>query len=382
MIVRDKHPYQSLYMYSNNFEVQTIVGSFMQYFNSSEKINKAFQYLNNQDLEYRNLGMNDDSIQIEEPYVIFDYLYDKSGMRFEEMYPFKLSIKNFRTFLNGVNNFISKYETQQIPGLIPRKDFLNWTMAPNELIEKTYINKQFQKCNSILNEIGFNENRLELIEIMRFSPELIEELSNHISITNKESEKIKGLNFALSQVVNNGKYYGNIEGMMYSKILEYKIEEHNLPLSIRSEVGYRIGHRNFDISELNKLLTEWKTKLDDKEHLKKLLSELNLLELETEINQTFIRYPNLLIELEELLPKHTDVVSSNFLKEIIKEKIGSKQSSDNLKGYLKGRIIKHLIDKHQLSNENYKASEELRQWSFKNDWRLDAFEEYINNNMK
>ena len=382
MIVRDKHPYQSLFMYSNNFEVQMIVGSFMEHFNSSEKINKAYAYLNNPELDYRNLGMNDDSIQIEEKHVVFDYLYDKSDMRFEKLYPFKLDIENFKTFLNEVKDFITKYETQEIPGLVPRNDFLNWSVAPNEVIENSYLKKQFQKCNSILNEIGFDENKSELIDIMRFSPQLIDELQNHISITNNEIEKIKGLNLALKQVVKNGKYYGNIEGMMYSKILDFKIQEHNLPLSIRSELGYRIGHRNFDIAELDILLIEWKSKLDDKEHLKKLLSELNLLEFETEITQTFKRYPNLLIELEELWPKHRDVVSTKFLKEIIKEKIESQQSSENLKGYLKGRIINHLIEKHQLPNQNWKTWEELRQWSFKNEWGLNAFEEYINTNMK
>lgn len=382
MIVRDKHPYQSLFMYSNNFEVQTIVGSFMEYFNSSEKINKAYEYLNNQDLDYRNLGMNDDSIQIKEKHVVFDYLNDKSGMRFETMYPFKLNTEDFKTFLDGVKDFITKYETHQIPGLVPRKDFLNWSVVPNEVIENSYSKKQFQKCNSILNEIGFHENSSELIDIMRFSPQLIDELQNHISITNKESEKIKGLDLALKQVVKNGKYYGNIEGMMFSKILDYKINEYNLPESIRSEVGYRIGHRNFDIHKLNDLLIEWKSKLVDKEHIRNLLSELNLLELETELHKTFIRYPNLLVELEELLPKHRDEVSSNFLKEILISKIESQQSSDNMKGYLKGRIIKFLIEKHQLSNENWEASEELRQWSFKNEWGLKAFEDYINTNMK
>lgn len=382
MIVRDKHPYQSLFMYSNNFEVQTVVGSFMEYFNTSEKINKAYAYLNNPELDYRNLGMNDDSIQIEEKHVVFDYLYDKSGMRFEKLYPFKLDIENFKTFLDEVKDFITKYETQKIPGLVPRNDFLNWSVAPNEVIENSYLKKQYQICNSILNEIGFDQKNSELIDIMRFSPQLIDELQNHISITNKEIEKIKGINLALIQIVKNGKYYGNIEGMMYSKIMDYKIQEHNLPLSIRSELGYRIGHRNFDIAELDNLLIEWKSKLDDKEHLKELLSELNLLEFETEINQTFIRYPNLLIELEELLPKHRDVVSTKFLKEIIIEKIDSQQSSENLEGYLKGRIINHLIEKHKLPNENWKTSEEIRQWSFKNEWGLNAFEEYINTNMK
>lgn len=382
MIVRDKHPYQSLFMYSNNFDVQTIVGSFMEYFNSSEKINKAYEYLNNPKLEYRNLGMNDHSIQIEEPSVIFDYLYDKSGMRFEEMYPFKLSIEDFRFFLDGVKDFITKYETQQIPGLVPRKDFLNWTIAPNEVIERTYLKNQSQKCNSILDEIGFYENRYELIDIMRYSPELIDELQDHISITNKESEKIKGLYIALAQVVNNGNYYGNIEGMMYSKIIEYKIKEHNLPLSIRLEVGYRVGHRNFDIEQLNNLLIEWKAKLENESHISQLLNELDLIEYKEKLVHTFSRYPNLLVELGELIPNHREDISKEFLKEIVIQKIESDQSSENLKGYLKGRIIKYLIRKHKLNDENWETSEELRQWSFKNKWGLTEFEEYIKTNMK
>lgn len=369
-------------MYSNESEVQKSIGRFMQYFNTSEKIDNAFRMLNNRELEYRNLGMNDDSIQIDTDFITFDLLYDKSGMEFENLYPFKLSISDFRNLLDSAKGFIHKYENHKIPGLIHRRDFSEWSTAPNAQINEEYLKKNYNLCKSILEEIGILKGLKEAIEIMIYSPQLLEDLENHSNLTNRENAKLKGLRLAVEQTISNKGYYGNIEGMMYSKIIDFKLEDFNLPKSIRSEIGYRVGHRDFDVAKLDELLKDWVSKLSNQSLVENLINSIGLKEYEGQLIETFYKYPNLLIELEELLTKHKEKLSKEYLKEILKSKINSKNSSENLKGYLKGKIIKFLIEKYELPDDNWKSSEELRQWSFKNDWGLTEFEEYINQKMK
>src|SRR5688572_3065308 len=98
-------------MSSSNLEVGHILDGFMHYFDTSQKIEQAIKILNNPGLEYRNLGANDDSIQIETDSVIFDnYMYDKSGTQLESSYPFTLSLADFRKFLDSAYLFALKYE--------------------------------------------------------------------------------------------------------------------------------------------------------------------------------------------------------------------------------------------------------------------------------
>ena len=378
----DKDPYQTLYLYSNDFVVQKAIQGFIEYFNSSEKIEHAFEVINNQELNYKNLGMNDHSIQVNSECVIFDLLYDMTGRELDCIYPFKMSISDFRNFLERAKEFVFKYENHEIPGLVPRKDFLKWSTAPNDQINYQYLEKKNKLCKFLLMEIGISKRLEEAIDLMRYSPQLMADLKNHSTITHKNETKIKGLRLAVEQAIGYGAYHGNIEATMYAKIIELKLEELRLPKSIYFAICDRIGYRDYDIDKLDELLKDWTSKLNNENLIKGLITSLELEDLENEVNETFKKYPNLLIELEELLPKHTEKLSRIFMREILKAKINSENSSENLHGYLRGRMIKFLIDKHELSDENWKTSEELRQWSFKNEWGLTKFEEYINQNLK
>lgn len=381
MIVTYKHPYNWLYMYSNNFEAQTIIGGFMQYFNTTTKIDEAYSLLSQPDLEYRNLGCNDDSIKITNEFVEFDYYSDTKDFRLGNLYPYKLGHTEFKSFLDKAKIFLLKYEQLKIPGLIPKTEFAKWSIAPNEYIDSNYHDRKTKLNKDLLSEIGITSKTEKILQINSKYPQLFEDLKDHKSVTNGNPIKIKGLQLAILQTVDHDCYYGNIYGGMYSKIIDYKIEEYGFPKSIRSTIGYRVNHKEFETQKLDDLLETWKSKLENDQLKTNLIREIGLIGSKNEIEETFNRFPNLLIELEELLDNHKEELSRSLIKSILLEKIESEEDSENLSGHLRGQLIRHLLNQHKIDDKNWKYSEELSQWSFKNKWGLTEFEEYIKANI-
>lgn len=120
----------------SDYEFQLVQNYFFEYFTDFKKNNIILSKI--QKNVFEDFGSNDFSINFNNKEVVFDLFFDKYGMDIEKVLPYRISIVEFVSFLNDIQLFISKYESCQIPGIIPPSKLDTWSCVPNEYVKPEY----------------------------------------------------------------------------------------------------------------------------------------------------------------------------------------------------------------------------------------------------
>lgn len=117
-----------------------ILNRFMYIFSSLEKVESSINRINRvlDQNDRDNLGDNDFSVEINKDFVTFDLHWDKSDDPLEPYYPLKIPSEEFLHFLFELRDFIVKYESCQIPGIIPESKLDSWVAVPKEFVKEEW----------------------------------------------------------------------------------------------------------------------------------------------------------------------------------------------------------------------------------------------------
>ena len=127
-----------------------IINRFMYIFHSIEQVDKSIECINKviENGNGGNLGDNDYSVEVSREFVIFDLNWDKSDDPYLKYYPLKIKTIEFIGFLLSLKDFINKYESCQIPGIIPASKLDSWVAVPKEYVKEEWWTQQQSKEDS------------------------------------------------------------------------------------------------------------------------------------------------------------------------------------------------------------------------------------------
>lgn len=129
----------------NDWNRQLVFNYFTDYFLS--KSSNEFILNEIKSKVHQDFGNNDFNIKFTEKGIIFDLFFDKIGMDIEKVFPYLFEKNDFIEFLNEIQDFLSRYESCQIPGIIPESKLDTWSCVPNEYIKEEWWDRQKKNRN-------------------------------------------------------------------------------------------------------------------------------------------------------------------------------------------------------------------------------------------
>lgn len=335
-------------------EMEGVLRGFVEYFNTLEQIAKAEKALASPSLHNHGLGANDQSVFISGDFVEFDY-YFKDSMPFKEHYPLKLTINQFRNFLNAAKDTLQKYESCQIPGLLPNSKFDTWSIVNNNNVDQSYFNERKSRIHLLLDKIGYNEKD-RMFNLMVKAPLLEQDLNSMLKseIPNTSIGRLAIVR-SMKEFLEWERYSGyELKGRVYTNLIRIKIEQLKLPESFIYYASEQLGHKGFTVNELESIFGGWAEQLNNREGIEAIAKEISNDKYFIDKYYHFIeRYPTVLFETKAILTGFKSLYSRSILKNIISSKFNSKSSNESILGFFYRDLIKAKMIELNISEEFY-----------------------------